>query len=86
MDPAIVRLDGEVIGTSRDRVWGSYLHGVFDNDVFRRWLIDGMRVRAGMAPLGRVVAVYDIEAAIDRLASIVRERLDMRRIYQLLNI
>jgi cobyric acid synthase len=37
-----------------------------------------------MEPLGRVVAAYDIEEAFDRLAAVVRERLDMNRIYQLI--
>jgi adenosylcobyric acid synthase len=86
MEPAVVRLDGEVIGTGCGQVWGSYLHGIFDADPFRRWFIDRLRVRAGMEPLDRVVAVYDIEAAFDRLAAVVRERLDMQRIYQLLKL
>ena len=38
------------------RVWGTYLHGVFDADPFRRWFIDRLRVRRGLAPLGRVIA------------------------------
>ncbi len=84
--PVLVRGDGEVIGSGRERVWGSYLHGVFDTDSHRRWFIDRLRVRAGLSPLGRVVALYDIEAAMDRLAAIVRERLDMRHIYQLLDL
>ena len=35
------------------RVWGTYLHGVFDADGFRRWFIDRLRVRRGLPPLGR---------------------------------
>ena len=34
-------------------VWGTYLHGVFDADAFRRWFIDRLRVRRGLAPVGR---------------------------------
>jgi hypothetical protein len=30
--------------------------------------------------------VYDVEACFDRLATVVRERLDMKKIYQLLHL
>ncbi|MGD9420335.1 MAG: cobyric acid synthase [Verrucomicrobiota bacterium JB025] len=86
LEKVVLRDDGEVIGTGRGLVWGSYLHGIFDADPFRRWLIDRLRVRRGLDPLGQVVAVYDIDAAFDRLAAVVRERLDMKRIYQLLKL
>ncbi|MDZ7641936.1 MAG: cobyric acid synthase [Desulfurivibrio sp.] len=42
-------------------IWGSYLHGIFDADPFRRWFIDNLRRRRGLPPLGRVVAPYDLE-------------------------
>lgn len=80
------RADGAVIGWGRKdgMVWGTYLHGVFDADVFRRSFLDRLRVRKGLAPLRSVQAVYDLEAALDRLAGVVRENLDMERIYRLL--
>lgn len=31
------------------RVWGTYLHGLFDEPGFRRWTIDGLRRRNGLA-------------------------------------
>ena len=38
---------------SRDgRVWGTYLHGVFDADAFRRWFIDRLRVAPRPAAAG----------------------------------
>ncbi|HYW80704.1 MAG TPA: cobyric acid synthase, partial [Thermoguttaceae bacterium] len=63
-------------------VWGTYLHGVFDADAFRRWFIDRLRTRRGLEPLGGVSATYDIEPALDRLAEIVRESLDIDAIYR----
>jgi len=82
--PAVVREDGEALGYAdpSGRVWGSYLHGLFDADPFRRWFVDRLRVRAGHDPLGRVVAVYDLESALDRLADAVRSNLDMRLVYR----
>jgi L-threonine-O-3-phosphate decarboxylase len=74
------------IGTGDGRVWGTYLHGVFDADEFRRWFIDRLRVRRGLAAIGKVCARYDIEPAIDRLADAVRASLDMKKIYELMGL
>jgi adenosylcobyric acid synthase len=85
---AVTGSDGRVIGLSGDRgrVWGTYLHGIFDNDLFRRWFIDSLRRRKGLAPVGRVVAPYDLDAALDRLARIVRESLDIEALYRLMGL
>jgi len=87
--PAVLsRPDGQCVGAASPAlpVWGTYLHGVFDADPFRRWFIDRLRVRRGLAPLGQVVAHYDIQAALDRLAAAVRRRLRMDDIYRLLRL
>ena len=82
------RPDGQAVGSASGdgRVWGTYLHGVFDADPFRRWFIDRLRVGRGLAPLGRVMAPYDIEPALDRLAAVVRKSLDMEAIYRLMGL
>ena len=67
-------------------IWGSYLHGIFDEDLFRRWFIDSLRTRKGLPPVGEVLAPFDLEAAFDRLADRVREGLDMPTIYALLRL
>lgn len=86
--PVMTRADGTVIGWggADGLVWGTYLHGVFDADIFRRSFLDRLRVRKGLAPLGRVQVVYDLEAALDRLAGVVRSSVDMPRIYGLLGL
>ncbi len=71
-------------GLPGGRVWGAYLHGLFDDDLFRRWFLDDLRRRRGLAPLGAPQTVYDLEPALDRLARCVRENLDMARIYKAL--
>ncbi len=84
---ACVRLDdGSVSGFARVGllVWGTYMHGIFDADPFRRAFVDRLRVRRGLAPLGRVVAPYSLEPALDRLADAVRHALDMDAVYRLL--
>jgi len=70
------------VANRQGNVWGTYLHGVFDADTFRRWFIDRLRVRRGLVPLGGVSATYDIEPALDRLAEVVRDSLDINAIYR----
>ncbi|MDR6224136.1 cobyric acid synthase [Desmospora profundinema] len=72
---------------SRDgRRWGTYLHGVFDNDGFRRAWLNQLRREKGWAPLqpSRSHAARR-EAAFDRLADHVRRHVDIPRLYQILD-
>jgi hypothetical protein len=89
LQPLIRRKDGAIIGhcvAGLDHIWGTYLHGVFDADGFRRWFLDRLRVRNGWPPLGETGCRYDLEPALDRLADHVRDSLDMDRIYQVLQL
>ena len=80
--------DGSSCGLAGEggRVWGSYLHGVFDEDRFRRWFIDRLRRARGLQATGRVLAPYDLEQGFERLAAEVRQSLDMDAIYRLLRL
>ncbi|MCJ8499935.1 cobyric acid synthase [Desulfatitalea alkaliphila] len=86
--PAVVREDGAAVGFDGfgGRIFGTYLHGLFDNDGFRRWFIDDLRQHRGLVPLGKVQAHYDIEPALDRLAAIVRANLDVAAIYRCMGL
>lgn len=72
--------------SSDGKVWGTYLHGIFDDDGFRRWFIDKLRSEKGIDPLGRVTTTYDLEPAFDRLAEIVRESMDIDKIYEIIGL
>ena len=73
--------------TSPDhKVWGAYLHGIFDSDEFRRWFIDTLREQKGLKPVGRIVAPYDLEASFDQLADVVRQAIDVQQFYKLMKI
>ncbi len=65
------------------QIWGAYLHGMFDADDFRRWFIDGIRENKGYRPVGQVLYCYDLEKEFERLAAIVRDNLDIQRLYSL---
>jgi cobyric acid synthase len=82
----VLRADGAVIGAGRDRVWGTYLHGLFDADEFRRWFIDRLRKRKGLPPLGAISLPYDLEPALDRLAAVVRHSIRLEAVYELMGL
>jgi cobyric acid synthase CobQ len=85
---AVVSEEGRAIGirSGNGMLWGTYMHGIFDADDFRRWFIDKLRERCSLSPLGRVVASYNLEPAFDRLADIVRGNLDVGKIYRLMGL
>jgi cobyric acid synthase CobQ/L-threonine-O-3-phosphate decarboxylase len=80
--------DGTICGQMKtsEKIWGCYLHGIFDSDDFRRWFIDSLRERTGLQPVGEIIAPYNLEIAFDRLAACVRENVDMDALYRLLKI
>ena len=89
-----VRPDGQGVAWGHTgkvgRVWGTYLHGVFDAGEFRRWWLNGLRERKGLPPLpasGPGVGLDGgLESALDRLAATVRTSLDMGAVYALLGL
>jgi len=87
-DPLLCFNDGSSCGLTEHegKVWGCYLHGVFDSDEFRRWFLDDLRTLAGLSPVGRILAPYDLEIAFERLADQVRQHVDIEYLYKLLRI
>ena len=80
--------DGSHCGISAEngRIWGCYLHGIFDSDLFRRSFIDSLRQKKGLTGFTGTCLSYDLEPAFDRLADVLRKNLDMQRIYELLGL
>ncbi len=75
-----------ILGAGTDRLWGSYLHGIFDNDAFRRYFINTLHLARGSQPSTAIRYHYDLEPAFDRLAATVRAAIDMKQIYRLLEL
>ena len=74
-------LDGAV--GAAGRVWGTYLHGVFDNTAFRRAWLQSL----GWSPPDQEVDLAAIrQAEYDRLAAAVRSSLDMSRLRQIVGL
>ncbi|MGP8246782.1 MAG: cobyric acid synthase [Bryobacteraceae bacterium] len=63
------------------RVWGSYVHGLFDDDAFRHAFIARCRAAAGLEPASATVNVTgQRNARIDRWAEHLRQHLDVGRL------
>ena len=72
---------GDLVAVKKERLFCTYLHGVFDDDTFRRDYINSVRVVSGMAPLPKLTH-YGIEDSLNLLAAHIRERVDVNRIYK----
>ncbi|HLZ20493.1 MAG TPA: hypothetical protein VKO67_12800, partial [Smithellaceae bacterium] len=88
LQPCLRTDEGGIIGlaTENGRIWGTYLHGLFDADAFRRWWIDRLRMRRGWKACGKIRAVYDLEPAFERLAACVRENVDLKAVYKMMGL
>ena len=76
-------LTGQVDG--QGQIVGTYIHGIFDHDEFRRNLLNTLRKRKGLPsiPIQRSVRQAK-EHAYNRLASVVRASLDMEKLAQIM--
>lgn len=86
--PPVFRIDGPKGGEDgaehpSSHVWGTYLHGVFDDDRFRRVFLDRVREGKGLSPLREVQYRFDQEREFDKLADVVRTHLDIDLLYKI---
>ncbi len=80
-------LDGAV--RADGRVFGTYIHGIFDNDGFRRHIIDLIREHKGWAPLADsdILTVREQrDKDFNKLADVVRNSLDMDKLCQIMKL
>ncbi|TAN64137.1 cobyric acid synthase [bacterium] len=74
-------------GVSKDgAIWGTYIHGIFDNDAFRQGLIKELRGANG-ADNGKTEPFRDVKnKAMENLAEVVRQSIDMERLLRIIGI
>ena len=74
-------------GSKNGNCWGTYLHGIFDNNEFRRVILNQVREKKGLPPLPVSVDYAEIkEQAINALSNIVRENIDMQFIRRMVGL
>ena len=64
--------------------WGTYIHGIFDNDRFRGSFLNDIRKQKGWKAITRKVT-YDVDAELDKLGRLLRDNIDMKLLYEILN-
>ncbi len=77
-------MDGAV--SEDGTVFGTYLHGIFDNSSFTRNFINRVRKAKKLAPLPNTIPDYwqYKDEQYDKLADVVRENLDIDQIYRIM--
>jgi adenosylcobyric acid synthase len=73
--------DGAI--SSDGSVWGTYIHGVFDQPEFRRAWLNRVRIRKGLSPLPYAISEAvsrRLSGALDRWADHLRAHLDVHPI------
>ncbi|MBI5167397.1 MAG: cobyric acid synthase [candidate division NC10 bacterium] len=82
-----VILDGAI---SQDgKVWGTYIHGIFDHPGFRRSFLNAIREEKGLPPLDSLLTFNGRELRrrqYDELARLVRNSLKMERVFQIMGL
>jgi len=77
-------------GGTRDdgRVFGTYIHGIFDNMAFTRKFLNNIRKKKGWNPIEVDTGSYKDfkDREYHRLAEVVRENIDMKSIYKIIGI
>lgn len=74
-------------GSLKGSVWGTYIHGIFDNDDFRRSILDLLRQKKGLPPVNKTIRYHELrESAIDRWAGILRESVDICFLLRLMDM
>ncbi len=84
IEDGLLKLDRK----NKKMVMGTYIHGVFDNYIFRRAVVEVLKafynIRSG--PAGSHIRSYDDfkQSQYDRLADLFRENMDMDLFYKIL--
>ena len=70
---------------ARENILGTYVHGIFDNDDFRRKFLNAVRRKKNLEPLNIMRNVRaEKQKNYERLAKIVRDNLNMELLYKIM--
>lgn len=79
----------KVDGVRNGNVLGTYIHGIFDNMMdFTLGLINNLRKRKGLEKTDNIIRSFKEfkEEQYNKLADLLRDNLDMARIYKIINL
>lgn len=68
------------------RIWGSYLHGIFDNDSFREFFVEKLLSEKGIEKKQAFISHEEYkEEQYEKLEQLLRECLDLEKIYKIVS-
>lgn len=77
--------NGTIYGYTAKNIWATYVHGLFDNDIFRLKFINHVRTFKGLPPVPSCTP-YTLENSLNKLADIIRKNVDMDAIYKSMEV
>lgn len=78
--------DEKIKGIVKNNIIGTYLHGIFDNSEFTNYLLNVIRRKKGVDELSENFSFAEYKNnEYDKLAKILRENLDMKKIYEIMD-
>lgn len=74
-------------GSIKNNVWGTYIHGIFDNDRFRRDFINSLRIKQGSTSIDDPINfLQERDHALDQWAAILQNNIDMGFVEKLVSL
>jgi adenosylcobyric acid synthase len=67
-----------------DKYFGTYVHGMFDSNEFREYILNSIRKKKDLKERSSVDLNTKREEELERLAAVVRESIDMEYVYKLI--
>ncbi|WP_085507049.1 cobyric acid synthase [Thalassobacillus devorans] len=78
-----ITMYGQTDGGRKGNVTGTYFHGIFHNDIFRKEFLNTLRVNKGLDPIQPSTSFQSFqEQEFDRLAAHIRKAIDMPKLYE----
>ena len=65
-------------------IWGTYIHGIFDNDRFRRAFLERIAVKNNKSSSFQRGTTFNQEEEFNKLAQLVRGNIDRRLLYSMI--
>ena len=68
------------------KIWGTYMHGIFENETFRYKLLQSVKGKAAAIKVPEKSFKDRKEEGFDRLAKLLRKNIDMEKVYAIAGI
>lgn len=80
-----ITLDNRLVAAVKDNIFGTYLHGIFDNREFTDFILNNIREKKGLEKKNSTMTFDEYRLQeLDKLEKIFRENVDMKAIYKIL--